>query len=94
LGESVTDMQFRSLVVALHVTAGLAIVASAIAIAAGPALLGWWRPLAIAGGAAGIAAFAAFWDGQSRYLFQEGAIGALVSLMLLAGAIAFPQAFR
>jgi hypothetical protein len=94
LGEGVSSSQFKSIVVTLHLTAGIAILACALAIAAAPSIVGWWRPLAIAGGAVGIAAFAAFWDGQSKYLFHEGAIGALVSLILLASAIAFPRAFH
>jgi hypothetical protein len=42
---------------------------------------------------AGIAAFAVFWDGQARLVFEEGVVGALISLCLIVGAIAFPGAF-
>ena len=52
------------------------------------------RPLAITGAALGVAAFAVFWDGQTQLLFQEGAIGAVVSVILLATAMMFPAAFR
>ena len=41
----------------------------------------------------GIAAFAVFWDGQARLLFEEGGAGALISLLLLASALACPGAF-
>jgi hypothetical protein len=43
--------------------------------------------------AVGFAAFAVFWDGQTQFLFQEGAIGAIISLILLVSALAFPRAF-
>jgi hypothetical protein len=39
-------------------------------------------------------AFAVFWDGQTRLLVEEGAIGALVSLILPGAALQFPLAFR
>jgi hypothetical protein len=56
-------------------------------------LPGWWRPLAITGAAIGLVAFAVFWDGQTPLLFEEGVIGAVVSLVLLIGAIGFAGAF-
>jgi uncharacterized membrane protein YjdF len=93
LGGALTHDRLRALVLALHVIAGIATLACAVAIGFAPSVPGWWRPLAMGGGAAGIAVFAAFWDGQTQLLFQEGAIGAVVSLILLASAIAFPQAF-
>ena len=42
----------------------------------------------------GIAAFVVFWDGQTSKLFEEGAIGAAVSGVLLIAALLFPAAFR
>jgi hypothetical protein len=48
----------------------------------------------VIGSAIGIAAFAVFWDGQTRFLAEEGFIGAVVSLILLLGAAGFPQVFR
>jgi fluoride ion exporter CrcB/FEX len=74
--------------VSLHVTAGIVLLACAVAIALAPSLPGWWRPLAITGAALGLVAFSVFWDGQTRLLFEEGVIGAVVSLVLLIGAIA------
>jgi hypothetical protein len=60
-----------------------------------PSLLpGWWRPLAITGAVLGIVGFTVFWDGQTGLLFDEGGLGALISLIILAGAIAFPAAFE
>jgi hypothetical protein len=90
LGTTVSDERLRTLVVSLHVVAGIATLACAVAIAFVP---GWWRPPAIVGAAVGIMAFAVFWDGQSRLLFEEGAFGAAVSLVLLTCAMAFPRAF-
>ena len=93
LGDSFAGDQLRWLVVSLHVAAGIAMLACAAAIAVAPSLPGWWRPLAITGAAAGLVAFAVFFDGQTRLLFDEGVIGAGLSLMLLVGAIAFGGAF-
>jgi hypothetical protein len=81
------------LVPVLHVIAGVAILASAVAIAFASSGTGWWSPLAIVGTVAGLAGFAVFWDGQTRLLVEEGAIGAGLSLILLMGAIALPRAF-
>jgi hypothetical protein len=91
LGSALTRDRLRVLVSALHVTAGIATLACAFAIGFAPSFPGWWRPLAIVGGAAGIAGFVAFWDGQTRYLAVEGVIGAAISLTLLVSAIAFPR---
>ena len=88
LSDTVTGDQLRRVVVSLHVAAGIALLACAVAIALAPSLPGWWRPLAITGAAIGVVAFTVFWDGQTRLLFEEGVIGAVVSLVLLIGAIA------
>jgi hypothetical protein len=93
LGSATTGARLRALVVTLHVIAGIATLACAFAIAFAPSFPGWWRQLAIAGATVGIAAFAVFWDGQTKLLFEEGALGALLSLILLATAIIFPLAF-
>lgn len=93
LGNALTDGNLTTVVVGLHVIAGIATLACAAAIGFAPIVPGWWRPLAFAGAAIGIVAFAVFWDGQTRLLFEEGAIGAVVSSMLLATAVAFPEAF-
>ena len=81
------------LVLGLHVIAGIAMIACAVAIAFAPSAPQWWRPLAIVGAALSIAGFAVFWDGQTQLLAQEGVIGAVFSLILLASAIAFSSAF-
>jgi hypothetical protein len=93
LGDVVTGGRLTALVIALHVIAGVAIIASSAAIVFGAWIPGWWRPLAIGGAAVGLAAFAVFWDGQTQQLFEEGAIGAGVSAALLLGATLFPRAF-
>ena len=93
LGGALTGDRLWALLVALHVSAGMLILASAAAMAFAAWVPGWWRPLAIAGGALGLAAFAVFWDGQIQRMVEQGAIGAALSLLLLGGAIAFPKAF-
>jgi hypothetical protein len=94
LGSTIADSWLDAVVVTLHVVAGMVTMACAVAIAFAPAYPGWWRPLAIAAGIIGLAAFAVFWDGQARLLVEEGAIGALVSLILLGAALEFPLALR
>jgi hypothetical protein len=89
LGDTVTGDQLRRLVVSLHVAAGAAMLACAAAIVFVPSLPDWWRPLAIMAAALGLVAFVVFWDGQTPLLFEEGLIGAIVSILLLVGAIAF-----
>ena len=93
LDDLVTGSPLNALVIALHVIAGASIIAASAAIVFGAWIPGWWRPFAIGGAAVGIVAFAAFWDGQRQQLFQEGAIGALVSAALLIGAMLCPRAF-
>ena len=93
LGHAV-DHPLTTLVVGLHVIAGIGTLATAVAMGLAPRLPGWWRPLAIGSAALGIAAFGVFWDGQAQFLVQEGVIGAVISLTLLVSAIAFPEAFQ
>jgi hypothetical protein len=94
LGSTLTGDSLTTLVVGLHVIAGIATIACSLAIGFAPSVPGWWRPLAITAAALGVAAFAVFWDGQTQLLLQEGAIGAAVSVILLATAMMFPAAFR
>jgi hypothetical protein len=94
LGSTVTDEWLNAIVVTLHVVAGIVTMACAVAIAFASVYPGWWRPLAIGGAIVGLAAFAVFWDGQTRPLLEEGVIGALVSIVLLGAALQFPLAFR
>jgi hypothetical protein len=94
LGNAVVGHRLTTLIVGLHIIAGIGTLATAVAIGLAPQFPGWWRPLAIGSAALGIVAFAVFWDGQAQFLFQEGAIGAVISLTLLVSAMAFPEAFR
>ena len=94
LGDGISNPQLTTLVVVLHVIAGIATLACAVAIGLPSLLPGWWRPLAITGAVLGIVAFAVFWDGQTGLLFDEGALGALISLIILVAAITFPAAFE
>jgi len=93
LGSALTGDRLHTLVLALHIMAGIVTLACAVAIGFAPWILGWWRPLAIVGAAVGIAGFAVYWDGQTQHLAQEGAIGAVISMILLVSAIAFAGAF-
>src|SRR5688500_18309395 len=61
LGTALTDGSLITLVVGLLVLAGIARLACAAAIGFAPVVPGWWRPLAFAGAAIGIVAFAVFW---------------------------------
>jgi hypothetical protein len=78
----------------LHLVAGAVILGCAAVIVIAPSAPGWWRPLAIVGAASGLGAFAVFYDGQVRLLAVEGAIGAVVSLILLVTAIAIPGSLQ
>jgi hypothetical protein len=93
LGGLVAGDRLRLLAVALHVVAGVLTIACSVAIAFAASLAGWWPPSAIAGAIVGLLAFAVFFDGQWRLFAEEGGIGAVVSLLLLIAALAFPRAF-
>jgi hypothetical protein len=93
LGGALTGRRLRTLALGLYVIAGAVILAAAAAIAATPWAPGWWRPLAIIGGAVGGAAFFTFYDGEIRRAVPEGAIGLVASVAMLAVAIALPGAF-
>jgi hypothetical protein len=93
LGDLLTGKGLTRLLVALHVSAGILIVASGVAIGLAVWAPGWWPPLAIIGAALGLAGFAVFWDGQPGRVVEEGGIGAALSLFLLVSALAFPGAF-
>lgn len=94
LGGVIGSDGVKRLLAALDIGAGVTVIGCALAIAAAPRAPGWWRPLAIAGGLLGLAAFAAFVDGQVGLLVEEGGIGAAVSFALLASAIALGGASR
>jgi hypothetical protein len=94
LGDTLTGNRLNATVIGLHVVAGIATLACAAAIVLAPTVPDWWRFLALASGLLGLAAFAVFWDGQVQLLFEEGALGALLSVALLLMAMAFPTAFR
>ena len=94
LGDTIAGNGLIATVIALHVAAGILMLACAFAIGFAPSVPGWWRPLAVASGLIGIVAFAVFWDGQTKLLFEEGALGAFLSAVLLATAILFPAAFH
>ena len=94
LGSSVKGERLKKLMLILHVVAGIGTVDCAVAIAIAPLISGLWTPLAIVGASVGIVGFILFWDGQAKYLVQEGLIGALISLAILLTAVLFPGAFN
>lgn len=94
LKNTIKTDRLRRLVLVLHCAAGALTFAGAVAIAIvtwAPAL---WPPLIIAGAIIGIIGFLIFWDGQTKYLVDEGIIGASISLALLVLAIILPGAFN
>jgi hypothetical protein len=78
----------------LHVAAGIGTIACAVAISIAPLASGLWPPLAIIGASIGIIGFIMFWDGQVKFLVQEGLIGASISLAILLTAVLFPVAIN
>jgi hypothetical protein len=83
--------RLKTLIVGLHVVAGILTIATAVAVGLEPRFAGSWRLPAVIGAGLGLAAFALFWDGQVRLLAQEGAIGAVFSAVLLMAAAAWPS---
>ena len=94
LGDRLTGAPLATLVMTMHVVAGVVILACAVAMGVAPGAPGWWPALAVAGAAQGLAAFVVFWDGRPAMFVEEGGIGAVVSGALLAAALVFPNAFR
>ncbi len=94
LGHTIQGGRLKRLMLILHVAAGIGTIACAVAIAIAPLVAGLWPPLAIAGAAIGIIGFILFWDGQAKFLVQEGLIGASISLILLITALIFPGVFN
>jgi hypothetical protein len=93
LGPVLSADRLHAVIPVVHVVAGAGVLATGIAIALAPLVLGVWPPLAILGGIASIAAFAAFWDGRPKHIVQEGGIGLGISLIRLMGALTLPGAF-
>jgi hypothetical protein len=93
LGPVLTANRLHAVIPVVHVVAGVAVMATGLAIALAPLVPGLWPPLAVLGGVASIAAFAAFWDGRPKYIVQEGGIGLGLSAILLTAALALPGVF-
>jgi hypothetical protein len=93
LRDTIKGDRLRELVLVLHVAAGILMFACGVAIAIAPLAPELWPPLGIAGAAIGIIGFLIFWDGQTKFLVDEGLIGASISLALLLVAIVLPGAF-
>lgn len=88
LGTAVRGAALERFLVACWGITGALVVAAGLVFAAAPSAYAVWRPLAIAAGALGVLSFFAFWDGQLRTLFAQGAIGLVLSAILLVAALA------
>lgn len=87
LGPAVTETALKHVCVALWAVAGVAILATGVAIGLAPETPAVWRTLAVAGSAVGVASFLLFWDGQVERLFAQGVVGMAISLAMLAIAL-------
>ena len=94
LGSTIQTERLKKITFGLHVAAGILVMLCALAIALNPLAPGWWRPFAIGGAIVGIVGFVIYWDGQTKFLVEEGLIGASISLCLLVAAIVFAGAFN
>lgn len=88
LGTVLGAERVRAAVPVIHLVAGVFVIAAAAALAFAPSASFGWRPLAVIGAVSGLAAFAVFWDGQVKYIVEEGGIGAGLSMVLLVAALA------
>lgn len=93
LGGAIVGGALKKLSVGLWSLTGVLFIATALAIAFSTSVHGAWRPAAIVAAAAGVLSFAFFWDGQPDRLVAQGILGLVISLAVLAGAVAFPGAF-
>ncbi len=92
MGSILTGDSLKMLSSSLWLVAGIGLLGTAAAIAFEPSIPALWRPLAIGAGLVGVLSFAVFWDGQVNLLVDEGVVGMILSIVILSGAAAFPQA--
>ncbi len=93
LGSVITGDSLKTLAGGLWLVAGVGLMGAGVAIALAPWVPALWRPIALGAGLIGVLSFAVFWDGQVQLLVDEGVVGMALSLVILSGAAAFPQAF-
>lgn len=93
LGGAVTGGSLRAVVTGLWAVAGAGFVLMAVGVAFSGPLPWLWRPTAVVGSLFGIASFALFWDGQTSQFAEQGGIGMVICLVVLAAAAAFPRLF-
>jgi len=93
LGNALSTNALKSLTTWFWVLAGIGLLAAATTIAFASLVPGLWRPLVITGSMLGVASFVVFYDGQASLFVNQGGIGMAISLAILAGVLAFPQAF-
>ena len=87
LGNIIPADALRSLTTVLWLIAGTGILFTGIAIALASRFPHLWRPSAIGATLVGILSFAVFWDGQGAQFVNQGGIGLVLSVGILAGAI-------
>jgi hypothetical protein len=73
--------------------ASIACVVAAIGFATGGlgilATQDWWRTVVVASAVFGVVLAVLFWDGTSRQLPNQGAVGLLINLIILAALLVF-----
>ena len=78
---------------ATRVVAGIACGVAAIGFAAGGigilATQDWWRTVVVAAAVFGAILAVVFWDGKLRELPNQGAVGLLINLVILAALLVF-----
>lgn len=92
LGSLLATREVRTATLASHVTAGLCLLACGLMVAFTPGAVVVWRALAITGGALGVLAFLAAWNGRLSHLSEQGILGATASLAVVVASAAFAPA--
>jgi hypothetical protein len=93
VGPALSTEALKRISVALWAVAGAGSIAAAAAFAFAFSAPGVWRPLAGAASAVGVASFLVLWDGRPKRLVAQGAIGLLLSLLVLVAALAWDCRF-
>ncbi len=81
----------RTTTLALHLAAGVLLLACGVVVVIAPSAVPLWRALAVAGGAVGVMAFILAWNGRPTHLSEQGLLGAIASLSVLITGLAFAQ---
>jgi len=93
LGQAIQRDSLKSLTEALWLLAGVGLIIGGAAIGVSSLLPGYWRPICVCASIAGVTSFAVFWDGQVEQFANQGGVGMIISLAIIAGSVLFPIAF-